>query len=59
MKNRQRQRENRRLKQELLEIKDLCGVYDPTPYEAVKEIIGEFKKNKARRNVYGLQADVK
>ena len=52
MKKRQRQRENRRLKQELLDIKDSCGVYDPTPYEAVKEIIKEFKRY--RRSAYGL-----
>ena len=54
MKKRQKQRENRRLKQELLDIRDSCGVYDPTPYEAVKEIINEFKKNKRRRNAYGV-----
>lgn len=44
MKNRKRQRHNRRIKEEMLERKNLCGVSDPTPYEAVKEIIKEFKK---------------
>ena len=44
MKNRKRQRHNRRIKEEMLERKKLCGVSEPTPYEAVKEIIKEFKK---------------
>lgn len=44
MKNRKRQRHNRRIKEEMLERKNLCGVNNPTPYEAVKEIIKEFKK---------------
>lgn len=43
MKNRNRQRHNRRVKEEMLDLKDMCGVKDPTPYEAVKEIIKEFK----------------
>lgn len=39
MKNRKRQRDNRRLaKEELLERKNYCGVPDPTPYEAVRRI---------------------
>lgn len=44
MKNRNRQRHNRRVKEEMLDLKDMCGVKDPTPYEAVKEIIKEFKQ---------------
>ena len=44
MKNRKSQRHNRRIKEEMLERKNLCGVNNPTPYEAVKEIIKEFKK---------------
>ena len=43
MKNRDRQRHNRQVKEEMLEIKNMCGVNDPTPYEAIKEIIKEFK----------------
>ena len=43
MKNRNRQRHNRRVKEEMLDLQDMCGVKDPTPYEAVKEIIKEFK----------------
>ncbi|SFQ41487.1 hypothetical protein SAMN04487928_14323 [Butyrivibrio proteoclasticus] len=48
MKNRNRQRANRKLKEELLDFRDACGVKDPTPYEAVKEIVAEMKKNKER-----------
>ena len=43
MKNRNRQRLNRRIKQEMLDIRDSCGVKDPTPYEAVKEMIKELR----------------
>lgn len=43
MKNRIKQRLNRRRKEEYLERKDICGVDDPTPYEAVKIIIRESK----------------
>ena len=45
MKNRNRQRNNRRVKEELLDLKDMCGVKDPTPYKAMKEIIKEFKRS--------------
>lgn len=43
MKNRNRQRLNRKIKQEMLDLRDSCGVKDPTPYEAVKEIIKELR----------------
>jgi hypothetical protein len=42
----------------MLDLRDLCGVKDPTPYEAVKEIINEFKKNKERRCQHGILANV-
>ena len=58
MKNRNRQRANRRLKEELLDLRDVCGIKDPTPYEAIKEIINEFKNNKKRRGKNGLHTDV-
>lgn len=35
MKNRKRQRENRKKKQEILDIRNNTGVLDPTPYYAV------------------------
>ena len=35
MKDRKRQRENRRCKEEKLDIRDYTGVLDPTPYYAV------------------------
>ena len=44
MKKRERQRRNRRLKEEYLKIRDICGVKDPTPYEAVKELIREASR---------------
>ena len=48
MKNRKKQRHNRRIKEELLDRKDMCGLNAPTPYEAVKEIIKEFKKKQCQ-----------
>ena len=44
MRNREKQRENRRLNYELLDLKDICGINDPTPYEAVKKIIRTSRK---------------
>ena len=44
MKRREKQRNNRRIKEEMLEYKDICDLNDPTPHEAVKELIKEFKK---------------
>ena len=44
MKNRKRQRLNRKRKEERLNRKDICGVNDPTPYEAVKNIIDKEKQ---------------
>lgn len=35
MKNRSRQRENRRKKEERLDIRNCTGALDPTPYQAV------------------------
>lgn len=43
MKSRKRQRLNRRIKQEMLDLRDSCRVKDPTPYEAVKEMIKELR----------------
>ena len=48
MKNRKKQRHNRKIKEEMLDRKDMCGLNDPTPYEAVKEIIKEFKKKQCQ-----------
>ena len=58
MKSRKRQRANRRLKEQMLDLKDSCGVKDPTPYEAVREIINEMKSSKERRGRHGVYADV-
>lgn len=58
MKNRLRQRANRKFKEELLDLKDMCGVNDPTPYEAVKEIVNEMRLNKERSR-HGIYKDFK
>ena len=44
MKKREKQRQNRCVKEEMLDRKNTYGLDDPTPYAAVKEIIKEFKK---------------
>lgn len=50
MKNRDRQRHNRRKKEQLLSMRDICNVSDPTPHEAVKELIAEFRhRNESRK----------
>ncbi|MBP3233913.1 MAG: hypothetical protein J6M65_05775 [Eubacterium sp.] len=54
MKKRDRQRTNRRLKEQMLDLKDACGINDPTPREAVKEIINEFRMNR-RKNTWNIQ----
>lgn len=59
MKSRERQRANRRIKEELLNLRDECGVKDPTPYEAVKELLNEFRRPNERRNQkYGICTDL-
>ena len=57
MKKRKKQRANRRIKEEMLDIIDTCGVKDPTPYEAVKELIKEFNKKKWKEKPYGIRTD--
>lgn len=45
MKKRDRQRLNRKMKEEMLDARNLYGKRDPTPYNAVKNIIHEnYKK---------------
>ncbi len=46
MKSRKRQRHNRRIKEEMVKLRDSCGVKDPTPHKAVKELIKRFIKKK-------------
>jgi hypothetical protein len=48
MKKRVRQRANRKIKEKMLDIKNIYGVNDPTPHEAVKEIVKEFKKKQCQ-----------
>jgi len=44
MKKRIKQRKNRRKKEEILKRTDICGVKDPTPFEAVINIIEERRR---------------
>ena len=46
MKKRDKQRKNRKLKEAMLNIKNEYGNYDPTAYEAVKNIVLENCKKK-------------
>ena len=48
MKTRNKQRANRKIKEEMLNHKDMCGISDPTPYEAVKDIIKEFRRKQCQ-----------
>ncbi len=50
MKNRDRQRYNRRIKEEMIKMKDSCGVNDPTPHEAVKDLVKSFKHKDRNRS---------
>ena len=44
MKNREKQRANRRMKQEFLSMRNDMGIKDPTPYYAVKHMVEQEKK---------------
>ena len=46
MRDRKKQCELRRTvgREEKLELRDYCGIKDPTPYEAVKNMIRQQKK---------------
>lgn len=44
MKKRSKQRRNRRKKEEMLKRTDICGVKDPTPFEAIVNIIEERRR---------------
>lgn len=46
MKKRTKQRFNRRKKEELLKRTDICGVNDPTPFEAVMNIVERRKRRR-------------
>ena len=48
MKSRSKIKENRRRKrEEKLDLTDFCGIKDPTPYEAVKNIIRRERAGRA------------
>ena len=44
MRDRKKQRELRKAKEEKLEKRDFCGILDPTPYDAVRNIIRQERK---------------
>ena len=44
MRNRNTQRKLRKAKEEKLDRRDFCGIRDPTPYEAVRNIIMQERK---------------
>ena len=59
MKNRKRQRENRRCKEEKLNMRRDTGVLDPTPYYAVLNIrSGNFYAQKQNPGRKGMVANV-
>lgn len=56
MKTREKQRANRRAKEELISLVDTYGVYNPTPYLAVKALATQSKKAQIRKEAkYGIQ----
>ena len=50
MKTREKQRANRRAKEELISLVDTYGVYNPTPYLAVKVLATQSKKAQIRKS---------
>lgn len=46
MRDRKKQRENRRKKEDILSMRNGTGVLDPTPYYAVKNICKQEKNRK-------------
>ena len=50
MKNRDRQRANRRMKQEYLAMRNSVGILDPTQYQAVKNMVDAEKKKAKSSN---------
>ena len=50
MKNRGRQRANRRMKQEYLAMRNSVGILDLTPYQAVKNLVVVEKKKAKSSN---------
>ena len=50
MRDRSKQRANRRMKQEFLDMRNNVGILDPTPYQAVKNMVNEEKKKSKSSN---------
>ena len=50
MRDRKKQHERRKLKRQLLAMRNSCGVVDPTPYYAVKNMLEEQRKKAKASN---------
>mgnify|MGYP003548978140 CR=1 FL=1 len=50
MRDRTKQREKRKLKRQMIAMRNACGVVDPTPYYAVKNMLEEQSKKSGSSN---------
>lgn len=50
MRDRSKQRANRRMKQEFIDMRNNVGILDPTPYHAVKNMVNEEKRKSKSSN---------
>lgn len=50
MRDRSKQRANRRLRQVMIAMRNNVGILDPTPYQAVKHIVEMEKKSAKSSN---------
>lgn len=50
MRDRTKQREKRKLKRQMIAMRNACGVVDPTPYYAVKNMLEEQSKKSRSSN---------
>lgn len=54
MRDRTKQRENRKLKRQMIAMRNACGVVDPTPYYAVKHMLEEQSRKAKSCNKKGV-----
>ena len=54
MRDRTKQREKRKLKRQMIAMRNACGVVDPTPYYAVKNMLEEQSKKSKSSNKKGV-----
>ena len=53
MRDRKKQHERRKLKRQMIAMRNACGVVDPTPYYAVKHMLEEQSKKSKSFNKKG------